>query len=157
KGTRRGIDSATVDAYKELGARYGGLMKDESGPVFKEGREAAESGLPGFLFLADPRGRLPDVGVPFCLRFTPLFSPTGQLTKITDTALKELSGLRHLSALALNHAQVTDAGLKHLASLKSLSQLDLRFTPLPDTGLKHLAGLNKLATLSLYDTGVTDA
>ena len=49
-----------------------------------------------------------------------------QDTKVTDTGLKELAGLKSLQHLYLNNTDVTDAGLKELASLKNLEVLVLR-------------------------------
>ena len=64
----RYIDPATVAAYEKLGAVYGGYVQtDDSFFIFREGRENAEKGVPGFRFKQTPRGKLPEVAVPFFL------------------------------------------------------------------------------------------
>jgi len=86
-----------------------------------------------------------------------------------DLLLKQLahsdSGLKPLTALALNGTKVTDAGLKELArpetGLKALTSLSLSSTKVTDAGLKELAhpdsGLKALTWLDIYGTKVTDA
>lgn len=94
---------------------------------------------------------------------------------MTDTGLKELSGLENLSALnlglckeitgvgfgalkplrnltglTLQATSVNDAGLKELASIKSLTRLNLTAChQITDAGLEELAALSNLSQLSL--------
>ncbi len=109
------------------------------------------SGMPVFQFSEWQEGvlgKLPDPGAPFGLCLN--------LTKMTDSGLKELAGLKSLQALYLAETQVTDAGLKELADRKTLQTLDVRGTKVTDAGLKELAGLQGLQSLYLTGCQVTD-
>jgi eukaryotic-like serine/threonine-protein kinase len=100
---------------------------------------------------------------------------------ITDTALGDLTGLKHLETLVLTGTPITDAGLENLQSLvslrhllldgtritgsglsnvhglKNLQNLLLNWSPVADSGLAHLEGLTELRALHLRGTQVTDA
>ena len=77
--------------------------------------------------------------------------------KVTDAGLKEIAGLKQLTALELYDTQITDAGLKDLAGLTNLVELSLWSTKISDAGLKELAGRKKLTWLNLRKTKITDA
>ncbi len=150
KASGKGIDAAVVAVYQKLGATYGGFQEDhELGLWFEAGQEAANQGLPGFRFHTHPKAKLPDAGVPFGLHF-------GHSRTLTDAALKELAGLKNLTALSLYSTEVTSVGLKELVGLTNLSELDLYATKVGNTGTMYLAELPKLSTLSLNWTKVTD-
>src|ERR1022692_326495 len=94
----KGIDPVTVAAYENLGAIYGAMGTDLD-PAFREGREHAAQGVPGFRLRTFPQGKLPQVAVPFGLDFTG--------SDVTDKGLKGLAGLTNLAALNLAVTQVT--------------------------------------------------
>jgi hypothetical protein len=143
----KGIDPATVAAYEKLGAAYGGWVRDHDGfRQFEKGRQAAEKGLPGFLFTKEPKAALPVVSVPFGLEFC----------EMADGGLTEVAGLKSLTLLQLGGTEVTDVGLKELASLNSLTELRLRHTKVKGAGFKELAGLKNLITLALDFEQLTD-
>src|SRR5262245_30775574 len=154
----KGINPVTVTAYQKLGGEYGGLEKGEFRIYFQAGQTAAEQGLPGFRFTGDPPEKLPDVGVPICLEFSGPVGALGKLdrAKVTDAGLKQLAGLKNLSALYLASTKVTDAGLRELTGLENLSTLDLSGTKVTDAGLKALAPLKNLSALYLVHNEVTD-
>jgi hypothetical protein len=77
-------------------------------------------------------------------------------TKVTDSELEHLKGLRHLQQLLLENTQVTDAGLEQLQGLSQLKWLNLEGTQVTESGLEHLKGLSNLQELQL-DKKVTDA
>ena len=59
-----------------------------------------------------------------------------------------------LRVLYLDYTRVTDTGLKHLEGLKNLECLSLEWTLITDAGLQHLKGLTKLNGLMLDGTKV---
>ena len=79
------------------------------------------------------------------------------LTKATDSDLKDLKELTALKALNLWGTQITDAGLKELKQLKGLQELGLCGTQITDAGLKELKDLTGLQLLRLNNTEITDA
>jgi YHS domain-containing protein/uncharacterized membrane protein len=76
-------------------------------------------------------------------------------TAITDTGLKNLSGMPNLTRLHLERTQISDEGLAALASLNQLEYLNLYGTQVSETGLEHLNDLPKLRQLYLWQTKVT--
>src|SRR5439155_10958770 len=76
---------------------------------------------------------------------------TGELdlsgTAVTDGGLKELKDVRYLFLIG---TRVTDAGLANITQLKRLVTLNLQHTAVTGEGLDALAGLNNLADLSLF-------
>jgi hypothetical protein len=79
------------------------------------------------------------------------------LSRLNDSALKHIRGLKKLGSLSLNHNGITDAGLESLQGLQSLNNLELANNPITDIGLKKLANLQSLGTLDLEGTQVTAA
>jgi len=76
---------------------------------------------------------------------------------VTDSQLKELAQLPHLTNLNLGYTQVTDSGLKELAPLKNLTTLSLRGTKVTGVGFRSLTKLKNFSTLDLRATPVNDA
>ncbi len=76
-------------------------------------------------------------------------------TYLTDARMKQLTALRQLRKLRLDHTNVIDADLEHLKGLTQLQTLNLLSTGVTDAGLEHLKGLKQLWWLWLFDTKVT--
>jgi len=76
---------------------------------------------------------------------------------LNDADLAQLTSLRQIRRLALNHTQVTDRGLVHLKKLSHLRYLGLDETQISDDGLESLHACHSLEFLSLYDTQTTPA
>ena len=76
-------------------------------------------------------------------------------TMVTDAGLKELAGLKNMTALYLNHSQVSGTGAKELIGLKNLTTLHLRNAPVTDAGAKELASLTQLTNLALNHAKIT--
>jgi hypothetical protein len=154
----KAIDRDTVVAYEKLGATYitmGIAIPPSQYDGYSEG-----AGLPGFRFNSLPQSKLPEVSVPFGIVMT-----TGHdgRTSVTDATMKDLSGLRNLTALYLHCdcKQVTEAGLEKLAGLPNLNTLSVQggspFWPGGGLTLKGLAALQNLTALDLRGEEVTDA
>ena len=77
-------------------------------------------------------------------------------TKISDTDLSHLSGLKALKYLGLSDTPITDAGLAHLKGLVSLKTIWLDGTKITDAGLVHLNRLNSLESIHLENTRITN-
>jgi hypothetical protein len=129
------IDPATIAAYERLGAIH---IKMGTGPLDFENNNA-EKGLPGFRFAWLPQSKLPEVSVPFCL----VVNEWGGDDPMRVMKMKELAGLRNLTALSLPNS----ASLKELAGLPNLTTLRLNCYAVRD--LKELAALQKLTALEL--------
>jgi Leucine-rich repeat (LRR) protein len=80
-----------------------------------------------------------------------------QGTKITDSALLQLSALTSLEALNIGSVQVTDAGIEALASLVHLKELTLGGNKLTDAGLQPLRQMPGLTFLDLGGVQRTDS
>ena len=76
---------------------------------------------------------------------------------LSDADLAQLTSLRQIRRLMLNHTQVTDQGLVHLQKLSHLSNLGLDGTQISDEGLESLHACHSLEFLSLYGTRTTPA
>jgi hypothetical protein len=59
-------------------------------------------------------------------------------SKVTDSDLEHLNGLRKLDILILDNTQISDAGLEHLEGLNGLKCLSLIRTRVTDTGVNRL-------------------
>ena len=77
-------------------------------------------------------------------------------TKVTDSGLAALEGMKNLHRLHLEKTGVTDAGLSHLKMLTSLEYLNLYNTAVTDAGLSDLSGLKALKNIYLWQSKVTD-
>ena len=78
-------------------------------------------------------------------------------TNADEEDLSVLAGMRSLRYLDLSHnPTVTDATVAVLAGLESLRYLDLTNTKVTGTGLKHRADMMSLYQLTLTDCPVTD-
>lgn len=76
-------------------------------------------------------------------------------TKVTDQALRNLSGLIKLRVLALSDCPITDQALVLLPVLPDLHELELEGTDLTGATFDHLKKQKKLATLRIKKTLVT--
>ena len=77
-------------------------------------------------------------------------------SKVKDSDLDHLKGLRELKYLGLACTQVTDAGVERLKEFTKLQELDLGATAVTDSGLRHLKGLAQLNYLGLVGDQITD-
>jgi mono/diheme cytochrome c family protein len=75
--------------------------------------------------------------------------------KITAAGLAPLAGLKHLTALHLEHSTIDDEAIRHLSGLASLEYLNLYGTSISDAGLEHLKELKQLRNLYLWQTKVS--
>lgn len=71
--------------------------------------------------------------------------------KVTDAGLEQVKNCSNLRSLLLDYTQVTDAGLAHLPDLKKLNALDLRGTKITNSGLTDLSKLDLLRGLDVSD------
>jgi len=78
-------------------------------------------------------------------------------TKITDASLKEISKLKNLNKLHLEHTAVTDAGLANLKNLPYLEYMNLVDTKISDAGLKSVAPMKGLRSVYVWKSAVTDS
>lgn len=78
-------------------------------------------------------------------------------TKVTDAGMKELSRLKHLSKLHLEHTEVTDAGLASLVDLPYLEYINLVGTKVSDQGLKMLCTSKSLKSIYTWNSAVSEA
>jgi hypothetical protein len=78
-------------------------------------------------------------------------------TKITDSGLRHLQGLKQLQTLDLSNTNISDAGLRHLTNLKQIEDLNLNDTQITDKGLKYLAELPDLRFLHLEGIQLSDS
>ena len=76
-------------------------------------------------------------------------------TRITDTALETIAGLRNLTRLRLQNTAVTDDGVARLAALPLLESLNLFGTRVTDAALEPLAAMKPLRAVYVWNTGVT--
>ena len=150
----RPLPNGVATAWKKAGASVGWL-----GPKRRDGwwefnanrgpLDAARS-VPAFKIDGWREGMLAKLPIP-----GRAFGLDLSYTAMTDAGLKELTGLKHLTALNLRRTQVTDAGLKELAGLKQLTWLNLGGTHITDAGVKDLAELQHLKMLKVFDTKLT--
>lgn len=78
-------------------------------------------------------------------------------TKITDAGLKEISKLKNLNKLHLEHTSVTDAGLANLKNLPYLEYINLVDTKVTDAGLNNIASMQGLKSVYVWQSAVTDS
>ena len=112
-----GIDKATVAAYQKIGAAWV-LKHPGMEPWF------CFTGILGKREL-DLSEKFPDAPVDFGLHFT-------EYAPMTDTGMKQLAGLKHLTFLSLAYTKVTPAGLKELKGLKKLKRFELENEKIDD-------------------------
>ena len=148
-----------VDAWKAAGAKVGWLRTKQLGfrsrqfvfHEFDAEQPAAPGDVPAFHLSRWQSGQIAKLPAP-----TVAFGLSLSRADVTDSALKELAGLKSLQRLDLSVTQVTDAGLKELAGLTGLQTLNLDVTRITDAGLKELSELTNLQTLELNSTQVTN-
>ena len=78
-------------------------------------------------------------------------------TKITDASLKEISRLKNLNKLHLEHTGITDTGLANLKNLQYLEYINLVDTRITDAGLKNIASMKGLKSVYVWQSAVTDS
>lgn len=76
-------------------------------------------------------------------------------TRVTDTGLVQVAGMKNLKRLHLERTGISDAGLAHLADLTELEYLNLYGTSVTDAGLEELKPLANLRQLYLWQTKVS--
>lgn len=77
-------------------------------------------------------------------------------TKITDKALKDISGLKNLRKLHLENTAITDAGLEALTDMPHLTYINLVGTKVTDNGLRKIAGLKGLKNVFVWQSAITE-
>lgn len=77
-------------------------------------------------------------------------------TKITDNALKDISGFKNLRKLHLENTLITDAGLNELTDMPHLAYLNLVGTKVTDDGLKKIAALKGLKSVFVWQSAITE-
>lgn len=76
---------------------------------------------------------------------------------ITDTDLRALAKLPHLTHLDLSLTRITDQGMQELKNAPNIVELDLRFAEyVTDEGLAAIKGWKKLKRLNVHGTKITD-
>jgi internalin A len=76
---------------------------------------------------------------------------------VTDSDLRELAALPHLTTLNLSLTRVTDRGLKELKNATGIVDLDLQYAEqVTDEGISALKGWKRLKRLNLRGTKITD-
>jgi len=79
------------------------------------------------------------------------------LTRITDQGMQELKSLTGIVDLNLRFAEyVTDEGLAAIKSWKKLKRLNVHGTKISDTTLDHISGITTLESLNIGSAMVTD-
>ncbi|MEZ6059978.1 MAG: protein kinase [Planctomycetaceae bacterium] len=76
--------------------------------------------------------------------------------QVDDEFLEEISGLRNLVGLTLQHTRISDRGVHLLGQVKTLSDIYLYGAALTDEGVEPLTQLSNLLELVLSDTKITD-
>jgi len=76
-------------------------------------------------------------------------------TSVTDDQLLQISELKELRRLHLEHTQITDLGIAHLKACENLSYLNLIETKVSDVGLKLVGEIKSLKELYLFNTNIT--
>jgi YHS domain-containing protein len=77
-------------------------------------------------------------------------------TKVSDSGIGQLSGLKGLRRLHLEKTGIGDEGLSHLKNLTELRYLNLYSSKVTDKGLPQLQGLKNLENLFVWQTAVTE-
>ncbi len=78
-------------------------------------------------------------------------------TAVTDKAIKDISGLKHLNKLHLDHTGITDEGIAQLENLPGLEYLNLIGTKVSDASVGKIAGLKGLKSIYLWQSAVSDS
>ncbi|MBW3541230.1 MAG: hypothetical protein KY476_13260, partial [Planctomycetes bacterium] len=78
-------------------------------------------------------------------------------TGLTNAGIEELSRLKELSELGLEHEQITRRGFESLTRMASLEGLDLNACAVDNSDLALIGGMRRLRNLSLAATTVGDA
>jgi uncharacterized membrane protein/mono/diheme cytochrome c family protein len=78
-------------------------------------------------------------------------------TAVTDKAMKEIAGLKHLNKLYLEHTAISDEGIAALSPMANLEYLNLIGTKVSDASIAKLAELKSLRSLYLWKSAITDS
>ncbi len=78
-------------------------------------------------------------------------------TAVTDKSLKDISGLKHLNKLYLDHTGITDEGIAQLGNPPGLEYLNLIGTKVSDASIGKIAGLKGLRSIYLWQSAVSDS
>lgn len=78
-------------------------------------------------------------------------------TKITDKSLGEITKLKNLTRLNLEHTAISDAGISQLKDLKYLEYINLFDTKITDAGITALSKLKALKKVYCWQTKVSQA
>lgn len=79
------------------------------------------------------------------------------ITRVTDQGMQELKGLTGITDLNLHFAEyVTDEGLAALKGWKKLKRLNVHGTKASDTTLEHISGLATLESVNVGSAMITD-
>lgn len=77
-------------------------------------------------------------------------------TAVTDKAVKDLAGLKHLNKLHLEHTAVTDEGIAAMGAMPNLEYLNLIGTKVSDASINTIAGFKALKSLYVWQSAVTE-
>lgn len=89
-------------------------------------------------------------------RFHHLKSLYLEHTPVTNSSMKQLSGLVELRQLSLGNTQIDDRGIRSLTRLTNLQWLWLDKTPVSDDSIDVLVGFPDLKRLDIRDTKISD-
>jgi Leucine-rich repeat (LRR) protein len=147
---------ATQDEFAKLGGTYAALPDPSTNKIdhcfyLHETNDEALNKMPNptFAFNLSVSGpNVSDEGLKGVGRCKLVGSLLISDTKITQTGLRELRGLGHLSVLGLiNNDRVSAEGLKELQTLPQLTELSLIYMRISDSALENLTQLKQLTML----------
>lgn len=78
-------------------------------------------------------------------------------TKVKDTDLAALNGMKNLQTLVLSKTEISDAGIANLKNNTALESINLYKTNVTDTGLGMLADLKALKKVYVWNSKATEA
>jgi len=79
------------------------------------------------------------------------------LTRVSDQGMQELKNAPGIVDLNLHYAeQITDEGMSAVKGWKKLKRLNLRGTKITDTTLEHVSGISTLESINISNAQVTD-
>lgn len=77
-------------------------------------------------------------------------------TAVSDKAMKEISDLKHLNKLHLEHTAITDEGIARMGNMPNLEYLNLIGTKVSDASIKKLAEFKSLRSLYVWQSALTE-
>jgi uncharacterized membrane protein/mono/diheme cytochrome c family protein len=78
-------------------------------------------------------------------------------TKITDAGMQDISKLKKLSRIHIEHTAISDKGLKLLSGLPYLEYINLIGTKVTDEGLRDIAPMKSLRSIYVWKTATSDS